>query len=402
MDEIKKTADIDDKVDFEREVKKIVKTSNEMDASSEVKEAAEIDNEVDAKSEVKEVFEMDNEVDVKSDSAIDNIIEVKDLYKSYGEVKAVKGVSFDVERGSLFAFLGPNGAGKSTTIDILCTILEPDSGTVKINGHLLGKEDKNIRQDIGVVFQHSVLDGILTVKENLEARASMYGLTRAEIKAKLEEITDLLDLEVLLKRPYAKLSGGQKRRCDIARALMSTPKILFLDEPSTGLDPQSRKLIEEKIHTLKNEFGVTIFLTTHYMEEAAEADRICIIDEGQIVANATPAELRDKYSSDKLILYYKDKEKVKDLLGEKIKYTENVDTIIVNIDDVFDSLELIEKAKPYIFSFEVVQGSLDDVFINITGKQLRDDIAVEQANKKVKKKVNFNKLKQMFNKRSKK
>jgi|BioPla2DNA2_1021312.scaffolds.fasta_scaffold04026_3 multidrug/hemolysin transport system ATP-binding protein len=332
---------------------------------------------------------------------MDNIIEVKDLHKSYGEIKAVRGTSFSVERGSFFAFLGPNGAGKSTTIDILCTILKADSGEVNIDGHILGKEDSKIRQKIGVVFQHSVLDVRLTVKENLENRASMYGLKRSEIKARMKEVSDMLDLEVLLKRQYGKLSGGQKRRCDIARALMSTPTILFLDEPTTGLDPQSRKNIQDKIQMLKNEFGVTIFLTTHYMEEAAEADRICIIDEGKIVANGTPAELKDNYSSDKLILYSKDTEKIKDILGEGVKYTENIDTISVNIEDAFDSLALIEKVKPYIFSFEVVQGTLDDVFINITGKQLRDDVAIEQEINN-KKKFDLEKIKKIFKKREKK
>lgn len=316
---------------------------------------------------------------------MDNIVEIKDLYKSYGDIQAVKGVSFFVERGSFFAFLGPNGAGKSTTIDILCTLLEADSGEVIIDGQVLGKDDQNIRKQIGVVFQHSVLDPKLTIKENLECRGRMYGLKKSEVMEKIKEVSKLLDIEVLLKRQYGKLSGGQKRRCDIARALMSTPKILFLDEPTTGLDPQSRKNIEDKIQRLRKDYGVTIFLTTHYMEEAAEADRICIIDEGVIVANGTPLELKEKYSSDKLWLYSKDIEKLKEVLNEKhIEHKESPEKIIINIEKTIDSLEIIEKVKPHISSFEVIQGSLDDVFINITGKMLRDDYAVEQNNNKKK------------------
>lgn len=310
-----------------------------------------------------------------------NIIEVSNLYKSYGEIEAVKGVSFSVERGSFFAFLGPNGAGKSTTIDILCTLLESNGGEVLIDGNVLGKEDSIIRQKIGVVFQHSVLDSRLTIKENLECRGRMYGLKKAELNSKIKEIAEMLDLEVLLKRQYGKLSGGQKRRCDIARALMSTPKILFLDEPTTGLDPQSRKNIQDKIKMLKNEKGVTIFLTTHYMEEAAEADRICIIDEGVIVANGSPTELKEKHSSDKLLLYSKDIEKTMEILDkESIKYKISLDKIVVNIENTLDSIGLIDKVKLNISSFEVLQGTLDDVFINITGKQLRDDVAIEKQN----------------------
>jgi len=315
---------------------------------------------------------------------MDNIIEVKNLHKSYGDVKAVRGIDFEVKRQSFFAFLGPNGAGKSTTIDILCTFLTADEGEVVINGHVLGKEDSAIRKRIGVVFQHSVLDEKLTVKENLQCRGSMYGLKKNELDKKIEEITELLSLHEIIKRPYGKLSGGQKRRCDIARALLSTPQILFLDEPTTGLDPQSRKSIENIIQVLKNDYGVTIFLTTHYMEEAADADRICIIDDGKIVADGSPAELKGKYSSDKLILYSDNLEKLESILaGLEITYKEFAGRLVIDIEETFDAIELVEKVKGNIISFEVKQGSLDDVFINITGKQLRDDymVAVENTAK---------------------
>ncbi|HHT67590.1 MAG TPA: ABC transporter ATP-binding protein [Erysipelotrichaceae bacterium] len=316
-----------------------------------------------------------------------SIIEVKNLHKSYGEVKAVKGIDFEVQRKSFFAFLGPNGAGKSTTIDILCTLLAADRGEVIIDGHVLGKEDSEIRKIIGVVFQHSVLDARLTIKENLQCRGTMYGLKKTEIDKKIVEITELLKLQDIIKRPYGKLSGGQRRRCDIARALLSTPKILFLDEPTTGLDPQSRKSIESTIQTLKEKHGVTIFLTTHYMEEAANADKICIIDNGKIVADGSPAELKDKYSSDKLILYSDRLEELKlNLSNLKIAYKELAGRLVVEIEKTFDAIELVEKVRENLISFEVAQGSMDDVFINITGKQLRDDDAlVSETKEKAKK-----------------
>lgn len=312
---------------------------------------------------------------------MENIIEVKNLHKSYGEVKAVRGIDFEVKKQSFFAFLGPNGAGKSTTIDILCTLLAADEGEVIIDGHILGNADREIRETIGVVFQHSVLDVKLTVKENLQCRGSMYGLKKAELDKKIGEITDLLRLHDIIKRPYGKLSGGQKRRCDIARALLSTPKILFLDEPTTGLDPQSRNSIENIIQILKEEHGVTIFLTTHYMEEAAEADKICIIDDGKIVAQGSPAELKGKYSSDKLILYSDNLEKLASTSTNlSLEYKESAGRLIIELEETFDAIGLVEKVKDDIISFEVKQGSLDDVFINITGKQLRDDFAVASEN----------------------
>lgn len=301
------------------------------------------------------------------------IIEVENLEKSYGDVHAVKGISFYVEDGKLFAFLGPNGAGKSTTIDMLCTVLKPDSGSVIIDGSILGKDDDAIRKSIGVVFQYGVLDDVLTVKENLLIRASLYGLRSKEVKNAVDSACQLASVTDIADRPYGKLSGGQRRRCDIARALIHMPKILFLDEPTTGLDPQTRKRMWELIIHMKEELGTTIFLTTHYMEEAAEADYVIVIDDGQIVAKGTPLELKEKYASDKLILVSSDIHKVADLLRTMgLEYDLNGDYLIVPLRTSLDALPLLELLKDYLISFEVVLGTMDEAFIAITGKELRE------------------------------
>lgn len=221
-----------------------------------------------------------------------NIIEVKNLVKNYKDVHAVNDISFTVEEGSFFAFLGINGAGKSTTINILCTVLEKTSGNVKIGGYDLDKEKNKIKELIGIVFQGSVLDKQLTVKENLESRASYYGLNKKEIAKRIESLTQTFDLSEILKRKYGTLSGGQRRRVDIARALINRPKLLFLDEPTTGLDPKTRLQVWEIIHNLRKETGLTVFLTTHYMEETVDCDNVVIIDSGKIVANDSPHNLK--------------------------------------------------------------------------------------------------------------
>jgi len=301
------------------------------------------------------------------------IIEVESLEKSYGDVHAVKGISFYVEEGRLFAFLGPNGAGKSTTIDILCTVLKPDSGTVIIDGSVLGKDDDAIRKSIGVVFQYGVLDDALTVKENLLFRASLYGLRSAEAQNAVDSACQLAAVTDIADRPYGKLSGGQRRRCDIARALIHTPKILFLDEPTTGLDPQTRKRMWDLIIHMKDSLGTTIFLTTHYMEEAAEADYVIVIDDGQIVAKGTPLELKEKYASDRLILVSSNTSKVVELLRTRgVDFAVNGDKITVALKTSLDALPLLELCKQYLLSFEVVLGSMDEAFIAITGKEIRE------------------------------
>ena len=237
---------------------------------------------------------------------MDRIIQVNSLKKSYGSVEAVKDISFYVERGGLFAFLGPNGAGKSTTIDIICTFLKPDGGEVIIDGLTLGRDDEKIRGLIGVVFQDGLLDRLLTVEQNLRVRGSFYGLRGKELNEAVKNTASMCGITDILKRQYGKLSGGQRRRCDIARALINTPKILFLDEPTTGLDPKTRRMVWDIIVELQKTLGMTVFLTTHYMEEAAGADYVIVIDEGKISAKGTPAELKDRYSKDRLILSAKD------------------------------------------------------------------------------------------------
>ena len=302
------------------------------------------------------------------------IITVQMLQKKYGQIIAVDNISFDVKQGEMFAFLGPNGAGKTTTINILCTILSKNSGDIIIDGFEISKQDDKIRNLIGVVFQESVLDGLLTVKENLETRGSFYGLNGQMLKSKIEEVAQIVNITDILKRPYGKLSGGQKRRADIARALMNTPKILFLDEPTTGLDPQTRVSVWETIRTLQNEKGVTVFLTTHYMEEAARADDVAIIDYGKIVARGTPAELRVKYSLDHLSIIPKNNEQfIKFATQRGLQIKEGSGMFKINIENSMFGLQILKEAESLIQNFEVIRGNMDDVFINITGKEIRSE-----------------------------
>jgi len=308
---------------------------------------------------------------------MNHIIDVADFAKNYGKVQAVKGISFYVEEGKLFSFLGPNGAGKSTTIDTLCTLLDLDRGKITIDDYDLRKEASFVRQRIGVVFQNSVLDDLLTVRENLYIRAGLYMSGKGEIKKVVNEVIDLISLEEFANRPYGKLSGGQRRRADIGAALIHRPKILFLDEPTTGLDPQTRLMIWETIKELQEKSGMTIFLTTHYMEEAAESDYVIIIDYGEIVAQGTPLELKDRYASDVLRVTPSDEEKFLSqfiFAGAKTTLADVAfvgDEVVVKLSDERDSLEILANCKDYIERFRVSHGSMDDVFINITGKEIR-------------------------------
>ncbi|MDD3819507.1 MAG: ATP-binding cassette domain-containing protein [Actinomycetota bacterium] len=302
------------------------------------------------------------------------IISVNGLKKSYGDIKAVKGIDFHVNEGELFAFLGPNGAGKTTTIDILCTLLKPDSGEVKINGYTLGRQDDEIRKDIGVVFQDSLLDNLLTVRENLFIRGSFYRMPGKTLAESVERAANTTGVKGFLNRPYGKLSGGQQRRADMARALVNTPKILFLDEPTTGLDPQTRISIWDTIRSLQKETKMTVFLTTHYMEEAAKADYVSIIDNGKISASGTPTELRSKYSKDTLRLIPKDSEDLKNfLLKQNIEFVASGGAFIINIPGTLDALPLLKMIENMITGFEVISGSMDDAFVNITGHDIRED-----------------------------
>lgn len=299
----------------------------------------------------------------------ETIIKISNLKKSYGEIKAVDGISFEVKRGSLFAFLGVNGAGKSTTINILCTLLDKDEGDVEILGYNLDHDQKKIREMVGVVFQGSILDKTLSVKDNLTIRASFYGLSGEMWKKRLKELTEILDLNDILKRKYGKLSGGQRRRIDIARALINHPSILILDEPTTGLDPQTRKTVWNIIEKLRVEHQVTVFLTTHYMEESSAADKVVIIDAGKIVASGSPIELKNKYSSDKLFIYGRETNKLNDALSNyKYLYEDNKYKVYVSGGEEVKTI--LSKNASLITDFEVIKGDMDDVFLNVTGKKL--------------------------------
>lgn len=301
------------------------------------------------------------------------IITVKGLKKSYGQVLAVDGIDLLVKKGSLLAFLGPNGAGKSTTIHMLTTFLKPDAGIIEISGLKIGRDDEKIKHEIGIVFQDSVLDGLLTVYENLIIRGGVYGLSKEELHQAVNRAMEVTDITDLAKRRYGKLSGGQRRRVDIARALIHQPNILFLDEPTTGLDPQTRLLVWNTIEHLQKEKGMTVFLTTHYMEEASRADYVYIIDDGKIVAKGSPNELKDIYSSDTLQIKPFDKKTFGQILSQDgVLYKTQADTFIITIDQGWDAEPLLNKYRSHIASFQVLNGTMDDAFVAITGKELRD------------------------------
>ncbi len=299
---------------------------------------------------------------------MDEIIKIEHLYKSYGDVQAVKDLSFKVKKGELFAFLGLNGAGKSTTISIMCGSLQKDGGEVIIDGNDVDNHLAAIKKDIGVVFQSSVLDKPISVYDNLKTRAALYGIVGKEFQKRLQELCKDFDLDGILKRPVGKLSGGQRRRVDVARALLHEPKILILDEPTTGLDPQTRKTVWGVVETLRKEKGMTVFLTTHYMEEAADADYVVILDGGQIAAEGTPLQLKNAYTGDFITLYDCDEEAVKGLakpykklpLGWRIA-----------VKDTKEATDLIVKHPEIFVDYEIVKGKMDDVFLAVTGKKLQ-------------------------------
>ena len=295
------------------------------------------------------------------------IIEINNLYKSFGDVKAVQDLSFCVKEGELFAFLGVNGAGKSTTINIICGQLAKDSGTVIIDGSALESDVAGTKTKLGVVFQNSVLDQTLSVKENLRSRAALYGITGEDFRKRLEELSKMLSFEDLLKRTVGKLSGGQRRRIDIARALLHRPKILILDEPTTGLDPQTRQIIWKVIDNLRKNENMTVFLTTHYMEEAADADYVVILDSGKLVASGTPLELKNQYTGDFITLYGVEEEAVKTLGAD---YEKIRDAFRLSVPNTAVAAELIIKNPEVFKDFEITKGKMDDVFLSVTGKAL--------------------------------
>ena len=297
------------------------------------------------------------------------IIQISNLSKSFGKVKAVRDLSFSVDRGELFAFLGVNGAGKSTTINIICGQLSRDSGGIVIDGHDLDKNSDAVKSELGVVFQTSVLDPALSVYDNLESRAVLYGIKGAEFKKRLTKLAKILDFKDLLSRPVGKLSGGQRRRIDIARAIIHQPKILILDEPTTGLDPQTRKTLWSVIANLRKNDQMTVFLTTHYMEEAAEANHVIIIDSGKIVAEGTPLELKNQYTGDYISIYGITEQSIKKL---KLAYEKIPNGFRLSVPDTKAATDLIIKHPDLFIDYEVTKGKMDDVFLAVTGKKLTE------------------------------
>lgn len=302
---------------------------------------------------------------------MEKAIIIKNLVKNYGDLQAVKNISFDVDKDSFFAFLGPNGAGKTTTIKIISTLLEKNEGDIEIAGLKLDKDNQKIRQQIGVVFQNNMLDKLLTVKENLEVRASFYGYSKISFQERLDEIDEYVHISSFLNQRYGDLSGGQKRKADISRALLNWPSILILDEPTTGLDPKSRKEIWNLINKLRDEKNMTIFLTTHYMEEVKDANKVVVIDEGLIIASGTSEELRTKYSNDRLKMIPKNG-LFKSLDKDKQDYKVINGLAVILLKNCFQGIGLVEKYKEQIKDFEIIRGDMDDVFVNITGRKLSE------------------------------
>ncbi len=297
-------------------------------------------------------------------------IEIKHLHKSFGEIHAVNDLSFRVKQGELFAFLGVNGAGKSTTISILCGLLAKDGGEVIVNGVSVGDGGVEHTQKLGVVFQNSVLDKPLTVLDNLQNRAALYGIYGKAFENRLAELADRLDLQSILKRPVGKLSGGQRRRVDVARALIHQPNILILDEPTTGLDPQTRKTVWSVIERLRKERGMTVLLTTHYMEEATDADYVVILDSGKIVAEGTPIELKNAYTGDFITLYGAAENEVQSL---GVPYERVGDSYRIEVPNTTAATGLIVRHPDVFTDYEIVKGKMDDVFLAVTGKKLGGD-----------------------------
>ncbi|CWU42185.1 ABC transporter ATP-binding protein [Listeria monocytogenes] len=303
------------------------------------------------------------------------MIKLTNVVKKFGKIEAVKGINLEVEKGSLFAFLGENGAGKSTTLSMICTESEPTSGEIYIDDEKLTfKNRKLFRQKLGVVFQENVLDDLLTVRENLYNRASLYGKTKAEITERLALVSSIMGIEDILNRRFEKLSGGQKRRAEIARAIMHDPEILLLDEPTTGLDPKTRVSVWKIIDYLREELGMTVFLTTHYLEEAKDADQLAVIHKGKIIAQGTPTNIKSRFSVDKIFFY---DAKVAELqkIMKKANLPFKVSKATMRVDVINQDVEILailNQAAGLYGSFEVIKGNLDDAFISMI-KEESDD-----------------------------
>lgn len=297
-------------------------------------------------------------------------VEVAGLRKSYGRVEAVRGIDLRVETGSLFAFLGTNGAGKSTTIGCITTLLRPDAGEIVVDGHRVGTDDDAVRRGIGVVFQRALLDPTLTVRENLQLRGTFYGLRRADVTARIAELSGLVELDDFIDRRYGTLSGGQQRRADVARALVHRPSTLFLDEPTAGLDPQSREQVWHAIGGLRANDGTTVFLTTHYMEETERADRVCIIDEGAIIATGTPTELRREHSTSVLTVAVRDRAALDRVAAaHDLEPLGDGDAVRLPVPSAEAARAIIAELGDGLLDFEFRHGRMDDVFLALTRKR---------------------------------
>ncbi|UJF15574.1 ATP-binding cassette domain-containing protein [Jeotgalibaca sp. MA1X17-3] len=304
-----------------------------------------------------------------------SIIQVDNYTKSYGDFMAVDHISFEVEEGSIFGFLGPNGAGKSTTINTLCTLLEKTSGTLTIDGHDVTTDKNEVRESIGIVFQEATLDEKMTVQENLEMHCVFYRVPKKEIQERIDFVMNMVDLAEWKGAMVSSLSGGMKRRVEITRALLHNPKVLFLDEPTTGLDPQTRNRMWEYIVQLQKEKNITIFLTTHYMEEAEICDQVAIIDNGKIMVNDHPEELKRRYTQDEARVTISSPESFKSALtenGYKFRVLNQGD-FEIDIDNIQHFLSFLDPFQKDILNLEIKNGTLNDVFLEITGKKIREE-----------------------------
>jgi len=302
-------------------------------------------------------------------------IEVDELVKSYGEVHAVRGVSFTVPPGEIFGFLGPNGAGKSTTINMLCTLVKPTSGAARVSGFDVVTQRDAVRRHIGLVFQDPTLDGYLTAEQNLRVHAELYGIDRGVIDARMDQMLEMVDLADRRDTPVMTFSGGMRRRLEIARGLLHSPRVLFLDEPTIGLDPQTRSSIWRYIRALQETEGLTIFMTTHYMEEAEFCDRIAIMDRGELVVLDSPEALKAGVGADRVVLGTADDEAaiaaLRDRFGIEAAVAEGAVTFHVDGGEAFVP-RLFAELGVGITSVAVSRPTLDDVFMRYTGTTIRD------------------------------
>jgi multidrug/hemolysin transport system ATP-binding protein len=301
---------------------------------------------------------------------MEKILEINNLCKTFGEYKAVKNLNFTVECGSFFAFLGQNGAGKSTTINIILGLLKADTGNINYDNSLTSGGSANFKNEIGVVFQNNVLDDLLTIEENLLLYGQIYLNNRAEVKQRYNEIIELLSIDYT-KKQFGVLSGGQKRKAEIARALFNRPRLLFLDEPTTGLDSKTRKEVWEVLDKIRKNVNMTVFLTTHYLEETTDAKKIVIINKGEKICEGSPSELKSKYSFDTIRITPKNAESFeKQLVERNLEYKKVADLYNIIAKNVSASIELLYNLKENILFFEVIKGTMDDVFLNAVGMNL--------------------------------